>query len=246
MRQRTSNQKSGGPAGVRRARRAKQVALGTAGLVVLGAGAYVTTDKITQNGRSEVRNVTALAPAEPPEPSSSDPASAPSAAVSEVGKDGALPSAHSLPNSAKSVAPAIPSELAAIRDKARKAPHVVVKRAPARAGEAWATDAEVHEITHGSPKSKKGTIKVVSARLDLTGQRELSWIVDEGEPVGDAHCSQRFRIMAGGPVAVKPTLLVCWRTGKTKSVYTVAINMLEKPSRKASVAAISKEWARLG
>ena len=68
MRQRTADQKSGDPDGVRRARRAKQVALGTAGLVVLGAGAYVTTDKIAENGRSEIRNVTALAPAEPSAP----------------------------------------------------------------------------------------------------------------------------------------------------------------------------------
>jgi len=246
MRQRTSNQDSGGPAGVRRARRAKQVALGTAGLVVLGAGAYVTTDKITQNDRSEVRNVTALAPAESLEPSSSDPALAPSTEVSGAGKDGALPSARSLSSAAKTVGPVIPSELAAIRDKARKAPHVVVKRPPPGGGTAWATDAEVHQTTHGSPKSKKGTLKVVSARLDLTGQRELSWIVDEGAPVGDAHCTQKFRIMAGGPVAVKPTLLVCWRTSTAKSVYTVAINMAGKPSRKASVAAIGEEWARLG
>jgi len=97
----------------------------------------------------------------------------------------------------------------------------------------------------GSPTDRR-TLRVVSARGDLTGSRELLWVADGGHAVGKARCSQRFRFSPDAAVSEKPTLLICWRTSATRSVYTVAVDLDGRPSEKASVATIDKVWAQLG
>jgi hypothetical protein len=87
---------------------------------------------------------------------------------------------------------------------------------------------------------------VMSARKNLAGYRELGWVAGDGERVGSATCSQTFRFSAGMAPAEKPALLVCWRTSAGRSVYTVATNPGGRPSKQASVAAIDKQWKRLG
>src|SRR5262245_20140734 len=42
----------------------------------------------------------------------------------------------------------------------------------------------------GSLKKDRHTLRVVTARGDLTGQEELAWVVDGGHPVGEARCTQ--------------------------------------------------------
>jgi hypothetical protein len=91
-----------------------------------------------------------------------------------------------------------------------------------------------------------GNIRVTSARADLTGQGELAWVADQGERVGDAHCSQKFRLSIDDPAVTRPSLLVCWQTSATKSVYTVVVDRNGRPSRPASVAAIARAWSDLG
>jgi hypothetical protein len=95
------------------------------------------------------------------------------------------------------------------------------------------------------PKDRR-TLKVVSARGDLTGSKELLWVADGGHPVGNARCSQKFRFNSKSDVTEKPTLLICWRTSATRSVYTVAVTLDGRPSEQASVATIDKVWAQLG
>jgi hypothetical protein len=98
----------------------------------------------------------------------------------------------------------------------------------------------------GSLPKDRRTLRVVSARGDLTGSKELLWVADGGHPVGNARCSQKFRFNAKSAVTEKPTLLICWRTSAIRSVYTVAVNLDGRPSEKASVATIDKVWAELG
>ncbi len=105
--------------------------------------------------------------------------------------------------------------------------------------------AEPHVENSGSVRTGQ-TLQVVSARSDLTGQSALGWLADQGEKVGPAACSQRFRFANQTAASVKPNLLVCWRLSATKSVYTVMVNLHGHPSRAESVAAIAKEWERLG
>lgn len=89
-------------------------------------------------------------------------------------------------------------------------------------------------------------LRVVWARRDMTGRKELAWVADSGVAVGDARCTQRFRFMASGPVEVQPRLLMCWRTTAVKSVYTVAVAPTGRPNDAASVAALDARWAALG
>jgi hypothetical protein len=101
-------------------------------------------------------------------------------------------------------------------------------------------------VNTGSLREDRATLRVVSARGDLTGQRELAMVAGKGKPVGDAFCSQMIRVSAGAKAEKKPNLLLCWRTSARKSVFTVAVDLDGAPSEEKSVAAIGKEWQALG
>ena len=98
----------------------------------------------------------------------------------------------------------------------------------------------------GSIEREGATLRVVSAPGNLTGQRELAWVADAGQPVGDAFCSQRFHLGGSLPAGENPALLVCWKLSMLRSVFTVAVNAAGRPSAPFSVAALDREWARLG
>jgi len=101
-------------------------------------------------------------------------------------------------------------------------------------------------VRERNEKTAQGTIRVVSARYDLTGQRELGLAGDDGDPVGSARCTQRVKFSAEAAAQVKPSLLLCWRTSAGRSVVTLAAVPGGHPSSARSVAAIDKEWAALG
>ncbi len=98
--------------------------------------------------------------------------------------------------------------------------------------------------TSGTVAVDHHMLRVVAARRDLTGQGELAWVADSGYPVGDARCSQTFRI-GTTPVRVRRTLLICWRTSPARSVYTVAVDIDRSPSATDSVAALNRAWTSL-
>jgi hypothetical protein len=105
---------------------------------------------------------------------------------------------------------------------------------------------DVTEVLSGSMPVDRHTMRVVTARGNLTGQRELAWVADTGQPVGDARCTQNFKIGPGGKPRVRPTMLICWRTSADRSVYTVLVDIEHPPSKQASVQAIDEAWTRLG
>jgi hypothetical protein len=102
------------------------------------------------------------------------------------------------------------------------------------------------DVTTTTSEQDGGTLKVVSARADLTGYRELGWVADPGEEVGSARCSDTIRLSVDAKPVKHPTLLICWRTSARKSVYTLAVKPKGKPSPKDSAAAIDRQWNRLG
>jgi hypothetical protein len=102
--------------------------------------------------------------------------------------------------------------------------------------------ANVTVTMSGSINKDKHTLKVVSAHGDLTGQRELAWAADAGHAVGAARCTQNFRINPQSKAGIRPTMLLCWRTSATKSVYTLAVDIVRKPSERASVAKLNAIW----
>jgi hypothetical protein len=113
---------------------------------------------------------------------------------------------------------------------------------PPRVDSQPAAEVRVTVSESGTLAKDNRTFKVVSARGDLTGQRELRWVADGGYTVGHAKCTQNFRFNPQSKASVRPTLLICWRLSPTKSVYTVLVDLKRKPSAKASVAAIDKTW----
>lgn len=104
----------------------------------------------------------------------------------------------------------------------------------------------VTQVMSGSMATDRHSMRVVAARSNLVGQRELAWVADAGEPVGDARCTQNFKIGPGGKPRVRPTMLICWRTSPQRSVYTVLVDIEHPPSKQASVAALDEAWAKLG
>lgn len=88
-------------------------------------------------------------------------------------------------------------------------------------------------------------MRVVSAKGDLTGQHDL-WMVAGGFPSGDATCTQTFHMTVGAPPQVRNTMLICYRLSKTRSVYTIAVDLDKPPSATDSVAVIDSTWNTLG
>jgi hypothetical protein len=98
----------------------------------------------------------------------------------------------------------------------------------------------------GSLPKDHHTLRVVSAPGDLSGQHELAWAADQGHAVGNARCTQNFRIGPKATARVRPTMLLCWRTSPHRTVYTVAVDLDHLPSEQASVATINQVWSKLG
>ena len=98
----------------------------------------------------------------------------------------------------------------------------------------------------GSMPKDHHTLRIVSARGDLAGQRELKWAADTGHPVGTARCTKNLRVGQYASAAVKPTVVLCWRLSPHRSVYTLAVDVDHPPSEQASVTKINEVWGQLG
>jgi hypothetical protein len=220
----------------------KQAIAGVAGLAaVLGGGAFFATDALTRGSGSIAPDTRALAPVAPSASSSASAAQSspkPSSRAPAVGVSRtSTPSAQARPKTAA-------ERVAAARSAAAKDGVPVQRPVPQATAAAVVEDLTVTES--GSLRRDRGTLRVVSARGDLAGQRELAWVADGGYAVGDARCSQTFRFANNATPARKANLLVCWRTSAGKSVYTVTVNLDGRPSKRDSVAALDQEWNRLG
>jgi hypothetical protein len=90
------------------------------------------------------------------------------------------------------------------------------------------------------------TLRVVTARADLTGQRELAWAADAGRQVGTSRCTQNFRFSTDTPPRVRPTMMLCWRTSATKTVYAIVVDIDKRPSERETVQIINRVWAQMG
>lgn len=224
----------------RRNRRRKQTVAAVAGLaVVLGGGAYLLTDHLTGDDQV-VKDTGALAPLAPSAPATSAPSVSSSSAAASPSKS----TGRSAPATTTTPRPKTTAErIAAARAAAAKATNQVRRPLPPNGN--VAVSEKVSVTNTGNLKKDGATLRVVSARADLTGVRELAWAADDGVPVGDARCTQNFHF-SNAPAAEKPTLLLCWRTSPSKSVYTIAVTLKGRPSTETSVAAIDKQWDKLG
>jgi hypothetical protein len=228
------------PMAARRSRRRK-AAVGAVGLAaLLGGAAFLVTDRLTGDSGTVATETGALAPVAPP--SAAGPGSAsPSASAVASARSGAAVS--KTPSRAAAKPKTTAERVAEARGAAAKA-GTRVKRPLVPGAIAAAVDES--EVTTTTSQTNGETLKVMSARQNLAGFRELGWVADNGRKVGNARCSQNFRFSNNTQPRERPTLLVCWRTSAQKSVYTMAVKMDGRPSTTRSVAAIDAQWTRLG
>lgn len=90
------------------------------------------------------------------------------------------------------------------------------------------------------------TLRIVTARGDLTGQRELTWAGDNGHAVGAARCTRTFKLSPDQPASTRETMVLCWRTSARRSVYVIAIDIHGRPSERTTAAIVNREWKKLG
>jgi hypothetical protein len=231
-----------------RSRRRKQAVVAVVGLAaVLGGGAFFITEMVTgvSNVAGAFRGTGELAPmtsvvspsaSSPPPPAHSSASKSPTSrrVAARVSRTPS-PSASETLSTAERIEAA---RAAAAKDGFPLQRPLVPPKV--------ATDAVAPTVTNiGSLQTDGLTMRVVSAKYDLTGQRELAWAADGGEPVGAARCTQNFRFSNTGTPQERPTMLLCWHTSAGKSVLTVAVTKSGRPSRSASVAAIDKAWSAL-
>ena len=230
------------PAPDRRSRHRKRAAAGLAGLAVLGGAAFLVTQQMTDDD-TVVRDTGALAPLSPTSGDPATPAATASAAPSA--------SAAQKPAAVKPTASPSPSKSLTVEERVAKARAAASKAGyPVQRGlvqtQGDATAAGPVSVRNTGSLQSGGTLRIVSARHDLTGQREQAWAADEGKKVGDARCTQNFHFSNNGTPKERPTMLLCWRTSQGKSVLTVAVVKEGRPDATKTVAALAEEWDKLG
>lgn len=207
--------------------------------VLLGGGAYLITDHDTTGGDATT-DVGALASAGSATPGMS---SSPSGAQTSDGPRSRTSSAPSpasgAPSSAtQSISPEVRKSIEAARESMRK-DGVEVQRPVVPAAPQTADNIET--TTKGSLK-EGGIVRVLAAREDLTGQRELAYVAGGVEKYRNVPCSQTFQFSTSPTPAKKDNLLMCWRTTATKSVVAIVVDPKGKPSRDKALAAIEQKW----
>jgi hypothetical protein len=207
----------------------KRIVAGAGLAAVLGAGAYAVTTQVHDRGDTTANGRTSAAA--PMAASKQSP-------VKYVDEPAATP----VPSDSLTPDSLTPEErAAAILAEAAKHPHPVLRPLTPPPGIQLATD-----IQESNQKRTNGSLRIITARGDLTGQRELLWAADQGRKHGDVTCTQTFHFASNDPPAVRPTMLLCWRTSDAKSVATVMIDYGGHPSANASRKAIDRAWAALG
>src|SRR5689334_204616 len=200
-------------------RRRLRVAIGATGLAaLLGTGAYLVTDRALSDSGTTAEVA--------PPPVAMVPQS--STQVDEKARPAG-------PEQAK--ASASPKSVRERADSARNANKRLGTEVRHPLSVAGAVDASAVQVRQIGSNASGRLLKISSARLDLTGYRELAW-ARNGQPFGSATCTQEFTTSTNSPVRERPTMLVCWRISAAKSVYTLAVDRKARPSKAASVAEI--------
>jgi hypothetical protein len=227
-------------AAARRSRRRKQAVVAAVGLAaVLGGGAFLVTEATT--AEQAITPDAAVQAVAPPADASPTPSLVP--VPSEVAQPAlSAATAARTPSPAASEADSVAKRIAEARASAAAAGFPLQRPLTQTGG----TAAEPITVTNsGSLQHDGATMRIVTARHDLTGQDEMALAADGGVPIGDAHCTQNFRFSSDGAAHERPTMLLCWRTSASKSVVTLAVTLQGRPSKAVSAATIDKQWAKL-
>ncbi|MBL7254310.1 hypothetical protein [Paractinoplanes lichenicola] len=222
---------------------------GIAGLAVLSAGgAYLVNQGQagTPGDVAAVAPVTTVAattapPSAPESPSVSATPSSPAPATTSSSAR-ATATATASPSATKTDTREGEQRVKAARDEAAK-DGISLKRPLTASAQPRDTSSRTEE-TRTLPSG--GTMRVITGRYDLSGGRELAWAGDKGQEVDGAHCTQNFTFSAGSAPAVRPTMLLCWRTSAKRSVVVLTVEKSGPPSMAKSAAVIEQSWRKLG
>ena len=199
--------------------RRKQVAVAAVGLTaLLGVGTYMITAQVVDGHHTTTAQPAGATPA-------------------GQGKGEANPG----PSPAPSQSMTVDERVKAAREAAAKDGYTVKRPLTPAPGVREPTD-----LVERNEKVKNGALRIITARSDLTGQRALLWAADKGKRYGKTSCTQNFKFSNNETPAVRPTLLLCWRTSANRSVATALVDYGGHPSVSKSLAIIDREWARLG
>ena len=220
--------------------RTKVTLASIAGLVaVAGVGAGV----LAGNDAGQPASETAAAQVTP---TAADPTPASGATAS--------PQAFRATTPAPTASPAAPKPLSSAEriDKMKGAVasayrnNTLIQRAPAPRHTAQTVPNDlITEVKTGDIRKDREELRVVSAPGDLTGQKALAWVVDDGKRVGDANCTQKIKLSNNPTARTRPTLLLCWRTSTKRSVYTLLVDLDGKPSTDKSITALNEAWSAM-
>lgn len=186
---------------------------------------------------------TASRPAASPAPAPASPAPAsPATSPASTGEHATGGDAASGKHAAKS-GEETRKEIDQARAKA-KADGFALQRPPEAEGAAKMVDESA--VKQWTEPIKNGTVRVTTARQDLTGASALLLAGDQGKPVGGGvSCTNKIRFTRDAPPTTQPTVLLCWRTSSTRSVVTMMAKPGGVPSADANVSIINREWAKL-
>ncbi|MBL7254311.1 hypothetical protein [Paractinoplanes lichenicola] len=218
--------------------RDKRVMIGAAGLALAAlAGVAVATNQ--PDDAAENTAAQAPPPATTPAATQSGPVAGP------VAGPVTGPVAGVAPTSTTSAKPKTVLERAAEARTANERMGTTVRRPLPVDGRVTDAPQDLRVVNIGSLRETGKSLRVVTARADLTGRQELRFVADEGKPVGKARCSQNVQTSEDVPARIRPTLLFCWRTSATKSAFTVAVVLKGKPSATESVAKLNEAYNKL-
>ncbi|WP_229069767.1 hypothetical protein [Actinoplanes sp. DH11] len=219
----------------RRNRRRKQAIVGIAGAAAVLAGVGFLVTQLNDSGQPSLPEPAALAPQTLPTSASAE---VPASAEPSVSRTSKMPkpadAVETSPSPTPSVSPAAtPSASAAQSSAAAK--DLSTKLAK-RAG----------PVSERTEVLANGTIRIVSAPRDLSGEREMLLADGKGKPAGKGvNCTTKVRFNTGVPEGDRPTVLLCWRTSSARSVVTMAVTPAGDPPTASSVEIIGKEWQRI-
>jgi hypothetical protein len=226
----------------------RQAMAGAIGLAaVLGGGSYLLTTQLTSgNDTTATSEVGPLGPVGAS--ASSTPgfvSAAPSVAGSAATPTAAAQAVSPGPASAAATtAPAPTTDAAKVRKEVQEAREKAAKDGVSLKRPLTAKGGPIEGLSTRTENTANGTIRITTAKSDLTGRQDQLMAADAGKAVGRARCTQKLHFSNADTREI-PTILLCWRTSDSRSVVTLAVARTGKPSMDASVAVIDREWARL-
>ena len=223
-------------------RRRATMAAGVAGLAaILGTAAYTITERTMDDRTTTSSEAEHVAPpaTDSPAPSRAS-AGAPAPATAGASTTAAGTSATSATTQTQKHGKDVDRQIKEARASA------AAKGVPLQRALQAAPGAIQGRIDEKVVPVDDGTVRVTTARFDLTGHPQMLIAADKGRSVGDGiNCTNKVRFSTNGPAMTRPTILTCWRISETRSVVTFTAMRDSTPSATESVNLIEREWKKL-